>query len=73
MRLIRRLYDWVLHWAETPYGGPALFLAVMSEALALDGSETVLEIGTGSGYQAAVLAFARRSGFFPGADTVSGT
>lgn len=22
---LRRLYDWVLHWAETPYGGPALF------------------------------------------------
>ena len=31
-------------------------VAVMSEALALDGSETVLEVGTGSGYQAAVLA-----------------
>ncbi|NOR50700.1 MAG: protein-L-isoaspartate(D-aspartate) O-methyltransferase, partial [Desulfuromonadales bacterium] len=31
-------------------------VAVMSEALALNGSETVLEIGTGSGYQAAVLA-----------------
>jgi protein-L-isoaspartate(D-aspartate) O-methyltransferase len=31
-------------------------VAVMSEALALDGSEKVLEIGTGSGYQAAVLA-----------------
>lgn len=31
-------------------------VAVMSEALALTGSETVLEVGTGSGYQAAVLA-----------------
>lgn len=31
-------------------------VAVMSEALALKGSETVLEVGTGSGYQAAVLA-----------------
>lgn len=31
-------------------------VAVMSEALGLDGSETVLEVGTGSGYQAAVLA-----------------
>jgi protein-L-isoaspartate(D-aspartate) O-methyltransferase len=31
-------------------------VAVMSEALALTGSETVLEIGTGSGYQAAVLS-----------------
>lgn len=31
-------------------------VAVMSEALALQGSEKVLEVGTGSGYQAAVLA-----------------
>jgi protein-L-isoaspartate(D-aspartate) O-methyltransferase len=31
-------------------------VAVMSELLELDGSEKVLEIGTGSGYQAAVLA-----------------
>ncbi len=23
--IVRRLYDWVLHWAETPYGTPALF------------------------------------------------
>jgi protein-L-isoaspartate(D-aspartate) O-methyltransferase len=31
-------------------------VAAMTEALELDGSERVLEIGTGSGYQAAVLA-----------------
>lgn len=31
-------------------------VAVMSEALMLKGVETVLEVGTGSGYQAAVLA-----------------
>jgi protein-L-isoaspartate(D-aspartate) O-methyltransferase len=31
-------------------------VAFMSEALQLDGTEKVLEIGTGSGYQAAVLA-----------------
>ncbi len=31
-------------------------VALMTEALELTGSETVLEIGTGSGYQAAVLA-----------------
>lgn len=31
-------------------------VAVMSEALLLKGDETVLEVGTGSGYQAAVLA-----------------
>lgn len=31
-------------------------VAIMSEALELTGSERVLEVGTGSGYQAAVLA-----------------
>jgi protein-L-isoaspartate(D-aspartate) O-methyltransferase len=31
-------------------------VALMTDLLDLDGSETVLEIGTGSGYQAAVLA-----------------
>jgi protein-L-isoaspartate(D-aspartate) O-methyltransferase len=33
-----------------------LIIGMMTEALALEGSERVLEIGTGSGYQAAVLA-----------------
>ena len=32
MRFIRRLYDWVLHWAETPYAVPALFLLSFSES-----------------------------------------
>ena len=31
-------------------------VALMSEALALQGTERVLEVGTGSGYQAAILA-----------------
>lgn len=35
----------------------------MTQALALDGSEKVLEIGTGSGYQAAVLAECAREVF----------
>ena len=29
---LRRLYDWVLHWAETPYAIPALFLISFSES-----------------------------------------
>jgi protein-L-isoaspartate(D-aspartate) O-methyltransferase len=33
-----------------------LIIAIMTQALELDGSEKVLEIGTGSGYQAAILA-----------------
>ena len=30
--LHRRLYNWVLHWAHTPYGTPALALLAISEA-----------------------------------------
>jgi membrane protein YqaA with SNARE-associated domain len=29
---MRRLYDWVLHWAETPYGMPALFVLAFAES-----------------------------------------
>ncbi len=29
---IRRLYDWVLHWADTPYGMPALALLALAES-----------------------------------------
>ena len=32
MRLFRKLYDWVLSWAHTPYGAPALFLLALVEA-----------------------------------------
>ncbi len=32
MFLIRRMYDWVLHWAETPYGAPALFALAFAES-----------------------------------------
>ncbi len=32
MNLLRRLYDWVLHWADTPYGVPALFVLSFAEA-----------------------------------------
>ncbi len=30
--MLRNLYDWVLHWAETPYGTWALFLLAFSES-----------------------------------------
>jgi membrane protein YqaA with SNARE-associated domain len=32
MKFLRRLYDWVLHWAETPYGGIALFFLAFAES-----------------------------------------
>ncbi|WP_372679608.1 YqaA family protein [Desulfosarcina sp.] len=30
--MLRRLYDWVLHWAATPYGVCALFLLAFAES-----------------------------------------
>ena len=30
--VVRRLYDWVLHWAHTPYGMPALVLLTFAES-----------------------------------------
>lgn len=30
--MLRRLYDWVLHWAETPYSTWALFLLALAES-----------------------------------------
>lgn len=32
MRYLKRLYDWVLHWAETPYALPALFILAFTES-----------------------------------------
>jgi membrane protein YqaA with SNARE-associated domain len=32
MKIIKKLYDWVLHWAETPYAIPALFILAFSES-----------------------------------------
>jgi len=29
---LRRTYDWTLHWAQTPYGTPALFVLAFMEA-----------------------------------------
>jgi membrane protein YqaA with SNARE-associated domain len=32
VRFLRRLYDWILHWADTPYGTPALFVLAFCES-----------------------------------------
>lgn len=32
MHIVRFLYDWVLSWAETPYGSPALFMLAFAES-----------------------------------------
>lgn len=33
MTLFKRLYNWVLHWAQTPYGPFALFLLAFTESI----------------------------------------
>jgi membrane protein YqaA with SNARE-associated domain len=30
--MLRRLYDWVIHWADTPYGTWALFILAFAES-----------------------------------------
>ncbi len=32
MKLLKKLYDWILHWSETPYGPIALFLLALAES-----------------------------------------
>jgi len=32
MKIMRKLYDWVLHWADTKYGALALFLLAFAES-----------------------------------------
>ena len=32
MKLLRKTYDWVLHWAGTPYAVPALFILSFAES-----------------------------------------
>ena len=49
-------YDSALSIAEGQTISQPYIVALMTEALELEGGERVLEIGTGSGYQAAVLA-----------------
>jgi protein-L-isoaspartate(D-aspartate) O-methyltransferase len=49
-------YDSALSIAEGQTISQPYIVALMTEALELKGGEKVLEIGTGSGYQAAVLA-----------------
>jgi membrane protein YqaA with SNARE-associated domain len=42
--LIKRLYNWVLHWADTPYGTPALFILSFAESSFFPVPPDVLQI-----------------------------
>jgi len=56
--MLRRLYDWVLHWAETPYGAPALFILAFTESSFFPIPPDVLLIALAIGVPAKSFRFA---------------
>lgn len=47
--IVRRLYDWVLSWADTPYGTPALFCLSFMESSFFPIPPDVLQIALSAG------------------------
>lgn len=58
MTWLRRLYDWVLQWAESPYGALALFLLAFAESMFFPVPPDVLLIALALGRREKALYFA---------------
>ncbi|RMF07376.1 MAG: DedA family protein [Candidatus Neomarinimicrobiota bacterium] len=58
MNWLRRMYDWVLHWAETPYGPAALGCLAFAEASFFPVPPDVLLIALALGARRRALWFA---------------
>ena len=58
MNYLRRLYDWILHWAETKYGVPALFLLAFAESSFFPIPPDVLLIPLALGARSKAIRFA---------------
>lgn len=58
MKWIKSIYEWVLHWADTPYGIPALFLLSFAEASFFPVPPDVLLIALALGNRGKALRFA---------------
>jgi len=56
--LLRRLYDWTLHWADTPYGTPALLLLSFAESSFFPVPPDVLLIALSLGRRRRALYYA---------------
>ncbi len=56
--MVKRLYDWVLHWAETPYGVPALFILAFAESSFFPVPPDVLLIALALGISRKAFRFA---------------
>ncbi len=58
MNYLRKLYDWMLHWAETKYGVPALFLLAFAESSFFPIPPDVLLIPLALGARSKAIRFA---------------
>lgn len=58
MTWLRSLYDWVLKWAETPYGTAALFVLAFAESMIFPVPPDVLLIALALGSRSRALYFA---------------
>lgn len=58
MKILRKLYNWVLHWANTPYGPTALFILSFAEASFFPVPPDVLLIALVIGAQKKAFKFA---------------
>ncbi len=58
MKTLKKLYDWVLHWADTPYGPLALFLLAFAEASFFPVPPDALLIALALGSQKKAFRFA---------------
>ena len=58
MNQLRKLYDWVLHWADTKYGMPALFFLAFAESSFFPIPPDVLLIALSIGNKSKAFRFA---------------
>lgn len=58
MKYIKKLYDWVLHWAQTPYGPIALFILSFVESSFFPVPPDVLLIALALGARSKAFTFA---------------
>ncbi len=47
--IVRRLYDWVLHWADTPWGTPAMAIAAFVESSFFSAPPDLMLLALGMG------------------------
>ena len=63
-QLHRRLYNWVVHWADTPYGLPALIVLALTEPICVPIPADVLVIGMCLGKPKHSLRYGLTCAFF---------